>query len=297
MPPRQNTRFVELEAFVRQNASMLAQRHLARPLVDELSSSESLLLNTLRTKPPEQELFYHFVKRLVEKDGQLSAEEKATMQRIWAIVRDAAQTADSVPGSSSARPADYAAEVQTTTKQLLPDTPLGAAASQCQDIDIPMWMRPDWGDFSDDQKKLREVVEWCHAHAGVGLGSGSLKQVWSRLRRRCDGRTGPRPRDRQLPEGIRPLIGYIEQLQHEYPKYLEKIHKRKWKEHNGADEWFLNGEWDVANYTARDIESVRTSKPVLSGGRELLRVTGQQSASRPTVAAVSDQPIDEDLET
>ena len=54
-------------------------------------------------------------------------------------------------------------------------------------------------------------------------------------------------------------------------RYLEKVSKWKGSTRDGADEYFLRGLWDITTLDAAALKMLHNSKPLLSGGRELLR--------------------------
>ena len=55
-------------------------------------------------------------------------------------------------------------------------------------------------------------------------------------------------------------------------RYAAKMARRREKERHGADELFLDGEWNVADLTSDVVKSLKKSEPVLSGGVELQRL-------------------------
>eukprot|EP00974_Lingulodinium_polyedra_P128479 11206249-Lingulodinium_polyedra.AAC.1 len=55
------------------------------------------------------------------------------------------------------------------------------------------------------------------------------------------------------------------------PPYIAKTAKRKGQKWQGADERFLNGEWDLTACTGDELNSINHSSPVLSGGKALQR--------------------------
>ena len=75
-----------------------------------------------------------------------------------------------------------------------------------------------------------------------------------------------------MPEGVDPLVGYIEELVDEMPAYLENVPKRKGRVSDGADEYSLHGRWDITSLDAATHKLLHKSEPVLSGGQALLRV-------------------------
>ena len=76
----------------------------ATVLEEPSPSALVLLLNTLRTKPREQELLYKFLMRLKAQSGGLTGEATRCLDRIWGIVSSAAsQAASGEPASSSRR--------------------------------------------------------------------------------------------------------------------------------------------------------------------------------------------------
>ncbi len=98
-PPKrgaQEQTFAQLEAFVRSNLAMLAQRHAERPPQGE--GSLPCLLNTLRTKPVEQKRFYMFLQRMSQNAGALNAEEQ---RRVDAILGSCGGRGRSVTSSPS----------------------------------------------------------------------------------------------------------------------------------------------------------------------------------------------------
>ena len=50
-----------------------------------------------------------------------------------------------------------------------------------------------------------------------------FQRAWSRLKSRCLASTGPRPRDRQLPRGLRPLVDFLERLPGEWQQYQARV--------------------------------------------------------------------------
>jgi hypothetical protein len=230
-------------------------------------------MNVLRQKPVEDKRHYMFVARLIERMRTLTNVDTARIARIWAIVHAACQAAPAPPAPQSPA-AELAAEEPLSTPAVeVPqsgnEADVAAAAEHL--ADLPMWLTAEWGDNAADRTALQSIVARIHLHGDMNGFDGAQRDVWSRLRRRRHQASGPRPRDRVLPEGLAPLIGYIERLPDEMPAYQEKISKRKGSVHDGADEYFLQGRWDLTSLDAAAVQVLNNSMPVLSGGQELLR--------------------------
>ena len=58
-------------------------------------------------------------------------------------------------------------------------------------------------------------------------------------------------------------------LEGEMEAYNEKRSRLKGSKRRGADEYFLEGTWDVAGFTSEDFQRIGNSKAVLSGGQAL----------------------------
>ena len=71
--------FTRLEAWVRANVKLLAQRHAERP--PETQEALRCLLNTLRKKAGEEENYYKFLQRLQQRASALT--EMATSRLLW----------------------------------------------------------------------------------------------------------------------------------------------------------------------------------------------------------------------
>ena len=145
---------------------------------------------------------------------------------------------------------------------------------------VPLWAGPSdaWADFAVDRVQLQEIVAWIRDTDGAspGCDRSSFHQAWSKAKARCSRATGAKPRDRLLPAGVRPLVAFIDIASSEWPLYAEKRLKRKGKVHDGWDERFLDGEWDVTALTSEKMHDLNSSSPCLSGGRALASLAAVQ---------------------
>ena len=269
-PPKQGSQerlFQDLEAFVRSNVPLLARRHVERPPQGE--GFLKCLFNTLRTKPAEQKRFYESLQRLDTRPRGLGVGEQSRVDAIWSLVEDAvapppagaAASSSECPGAADAAP-----------------PPAAEAQAEQQVGSVPLWAGPSdaWADFASDRAQLQELVAWIRDNDGVDPGAdcSPFRPAWSRARARCSRATGPSPRDRLLPEGVRSLIPLIDKISEEWSLYAEKQNKRKGKQHGGWDERFLAGEWDVTDVTSQKMHDLNRSSPCLSGGRALASLAG-----------------------
>ena len=89
MPPKKTssaTVWAELEAYVKDNARRLADRHRLRAWTGPVKSTAQLLRNVFRTKPPLEHKFYMFLERILEKPDTLKPEQSARLDGIWQVV-------------------------------------------------------------------------------------------------------------------------------------------------------------------------------------------------------------------
>ena len=104
--------------------------------------------------------------------------EQEHVDEIWAIVvtaglsgdGNAASAASSSTGAAAVGGADGAEATETS----------GERSGPC----LPLWCRPDWGDFEDDRSMLKGLVAWVHSNDGASPGSRSTKynQYWSKAK-------------------------------------------------------------------------------------------------------------------
>ena len=216
------------------------QRHSDRP--PQAQGPLSRLLNVLRKKPGEEKSFYEFLQRLHGRSASLTDEEQKRVYEIWAIVASATLSGKASTASSSiaapvrcdAAPTQTSVDVRATAQDVsavswsVPSADASAAARARAKVsgvkdsgaDLPLWCRPEWGEFEDDRRQLRELVAWVRDNSGANPGSrnSQWQPYWSKAKKRCTQSTGPRPRDRQFPEGVQPLINCIERMVDEYPR-------------------------------------------------------------------------------
>ena len=65
------------------------------------------------------------------------------------------------------------------------------------------------------------------------------------------------------------MVDFLERLPREWQQYQEKVRQRRGQGKLGADERFLDGDWDIGAYSDADFRSVQKSSTVLSGGKDL----------------------------
>ncbi len=218
-PPKRGAQepiLAQLEAFVRSNLAMLAQRHAERPPQGE--GSLPCLLNTLRTKPVEQKRFYMFLQRMSQNAGALNAETQRRVDAIWGLVEGAVAPPPAAPAASSndgPRAAADAAQPAALDPMV-----------EEHEAGVPLWAGPSdaWADFAFDRVQLQEIVAWIRDNDGASPGCkcSSFKPAWSKAKTRCSRASGARPRDRLLPAGVRPLVALIDIVSSEWPLYAEK---------------------------------------------------------------------------
>ena len=74
-----------------------------------------------------------------------------------------ASAASSSTGAAAVGGADGAEATETS----------GERSGTC----LPLWCRPDWGDFEDDRSMLKGLVAWVHSNDGASPGSRSSKYI------------------------------------------------------------------------------------------------------------------------
>ena len=69
------------------------------------------------------------------------------------------------------------------------------------------------------------------------------------------------------------MVDFLERLLGEWQQYREKVRQRRGQGKLGADERFLDGDWDIGAYSDADLKAVKLSSPLLSGGKDLEMAT------------------------
>ena len=201
MPPKKTssaTVWAELEAYVKRNAKMLADRHRDRPCREPLGATAQLLRNVFRTKPPLEHKFYKFLGRILDRADTVRPEESARLDGIWQIIVRALVPVEVC--SENASPTAMCHDAQ-----MVPEDGVRGA--------LPLWLQGDWGDFGRDRGFLQELVASIRDNEGASSVSREHHHRWSEYRRRVS------QCNQRLPDGLAPLIDAIEKLFEEMPQY------------------------------------------------------------------------------
>ena len=261
-------RLEDLVKYVEDNRSRLLMQYAERGEAVEIEASPvDRLMATLKKRHSAQEAaWYAFLARERTKGQNLER-----IEQIWRMLQEA-------PGST---PESVAAQGESSSSSAAPGAVAVASdAGVCSGeggSSSPNWLDSDWGVFEGDRRRLQDVAAFLHAHSAddVTWTQANLKQTWHRLRQRCERSCGTKPSERQLPPGLATLVGYLARCegQHGQPgemvAYNEKRSRLKGNMRRGADEYFLEGNWDVAGFISEDFQRIGRSKAVLSGGQAL----------------------------